>query len=141
MPRIEFKTIWTDSDGMLNLFIAASNGVTTGGLETYLYPEQLLEFARELERFPSNAQHEVIIQAGSTDPGLHDHFQMRAFVLNGSGHSALEVTMESRGNPPVAARSHFYLACNPADLNRVGTVLRQWLPDPAKGLSIEWRDA
>jgi hypothetical protein len=140
MPRVELKTLWVDDDGMLSVSVTASNGQNSNSLETYIYPEQLLEFAGRLESFPTSRDDTPLLESGAADPKWHDHLQIRAFVRDEAGHSALEFHMESRGAPPVAATSHFYLSCNPADVNNLGAEIRQWVQNPSSSMSVEWRN-
>jgi hypothetical protein len=140
VPRLVFETLWVDGDGMLSVSVTASNDQHSHCLETFIYPQTLLEFGGNLENFPVSPEQEVALEAGSSDPQWHDHFQLRAFMLDAAGHSALEIWMDARGAPPVKASSRFYLACNPADLNALGAVLRKWAGDPQSVMSFEWRE-
>lgn len=140
MERVEFKTLWVDDDGMLSISVTASNGRNANSLDTFIYPNQLLAFAGELEKFPSSPGHEPLLESGSADPKWHDHLKIRAFMHDAAGHSAFEFRMENRGSPPAAAASHFYLPCNPADVNSLGAMLRVWLKDPSMPLCLEWRN-
>jgi hypothetical protein len=63
---------------------------------------------------------------------------LRAVVIDQVGHSALEVKMERRETMPMIASVHFYLACNPADLNRLGAALAAWATEPSRALDFEW---
>ena len=141
MPRVELKTIWTDDDGMLQVVVGATNGSASASMEVYSYPGEIESFATRLESFPSNQDDQVAWESGDADRKWYGHMLLRAHVLDGSGHSAVEVLMDVRGDPPNRATSHFFLRCNPADLNELGRRINAWLPDSSEQLSVEWRDA
>ena len=141
MPRVELKTIWTDDDGMLQVVVGATNGSASASMEVYSYPDEIESFATRLESFPSNQDDQVAWESGDADRKWYGHMLLRAHVLDGSGHSAVEVLMDVRGDPPNRATSHFFLRCNPADLNELGRRINAWLPDSSEQLSVEWRDA
>jgi hypothetical protein len=141
MSRVELKSLWIDDNGMFQLDIGASNDRTSARMELYAYPADILSFASGLESFPANANSEVVWESGGIDPKWYGHMRLRAHVLNGSGHSALEVTMEVRSTPPDSSRSVFSLRCNPADLNELGRRIKEWLAQPSEQLTMEWRDA
>jgi hypothetical protein len=140
MPCVELKRLWVDDDGMLSLSVTASNGRNSNTLETYIYPEQLLEFADRLERFPTSRDDAPLLESGGPDPKWHDFLRIRASLRDAAGHSALEFHMETRGAPPAAATSHFYLSCNPGDVNTLGVQVREWLQNPLNPMCLEWRD-
>ncbi len=141
MSRVDLKGIWTDDDGMLQLDVGASNDRTSARMELYAYPADLMTFASGLEDFPASPSDEVVWESGGPDPKWFGHMRLRAHVLDGTGHSALEVLMEVRGSPPIRATSAFSLRCNPADLNELGSRIKQWLAEPSHHLVVEWRDA
>jgi hypothetical protein len=141
MPRVDIKTLWTDDDGMLQISVRAAGAGNSASMEVYSYPADVEVFAARLEAFPSSPKDEVTWESGQPDPKWYGHMLLRAHVLNGSGHSAIEVLMDVRGDPPNRARSNFFLRCNPADLNELGRKIKAWLPNPTDQLTVEWRDA
>jgi hypothetical protein len=141
MPRLEFKVLWRDSDEMLKLQVAASNGTHAAIHETYIYPQELQEFGTRLQDFPCEGAREVILESGSDDPRCHDQMCLRAFLLLPTGRSALEVKFETRGIPPASSRHLFYLTGEPAAFNRLGADLCAWETDKDAPMISEWRDA
>jgi hypothetical protein len=135
-----FKTIWTDDDGMLQVEVVAANSATVATMEAYFYPDQFGRFASALEQFPTHAAHEVMLESGSADPKWYGHLRLRVHVKDGVGHSLVEVFMDRRGDPPARASHHFYLTCNPADMNELGRQLNQWADQPSQELRVVWRD-
>lgn len=140
MPRIELKVIWTDDDDMLQLVVSASNGLTSSSMEVYAYPAEVEAFASGLEAFPRTARDEVVWESGSADPKWYGHMRLRAYVLDGSGHSALEVLMDVRGDPSDCTLSNFSLRGNPADFNELGRRINSWLAEPSAQFVGEWRN-
>ncbi|MEJ0086932.1 MAG: hypothetical protein WDO72_14740 [Pseudomonadota bacterium] len=141
MSRVELKTLWTDDDGMLQILVGATNGCASASMEVYSYPDDVESFATRLEAFPSSPEDQVSWESGGPDPKCYGHMLLRAHVLDGSGHSVVEVLMDIRGEPPNRATSNFFLCCNPADLNELGRRINAWLPSSSEQLSVEWRDA
>jgi hypothetical protein len=141
MPRVELKAIWTDDDGMLQIMVGTSGGAASASMEVYSYPADLESFASRLESFPLNPGDEVVWESGTTDPKWYGHMLLRAHVLDGVGHSAIEVLMDVRGAPPNRSKCNFFLRANPADLNELGRRIKSWLSNPSDQLAVEWRDA
>jgi hypothetical protein len=142
VPHVAFKSIWTDDDGMLQVAITAGNSAAMATMEAYIYPDEISRFAAELEQFPTSASHEVTLESGSPDPKWYGHLRLRAHVRDDVGHSAVEVFMDCRVDPPAGALHHFYLRCNPADVNELGRQLNQWISQASRPeVHVEWRDA
>jgi hypothetical protein len=141
MPRIDLKNLSTDDDGVLQLEFGASNGRTSARMELYAYPADVLTFACDLESFPTGPTSEVTWVSGNPDEKWFGHMSFRAHVLNGSGHSALDVLMDVHGASPNRSSSTFSLRCNPADINELGRRIKAWLAEPTEQLIVEWRDA
>jgi hypothetical protein len=110
-------------------------------MEVYSYPTDVDSFAMQLQTFPATPTDEVSWESGDADPKWYGHMLLRAHVLDGVGHSAIEVLMDVRGDPSCRAMNNFFLRCNPADLNELGRRIKAWLPDPSQQLTVEWRDA
>ena len=141
MPRIELKAVWTDDDGMLQIRVGAAGDGTSASMEVYSYPADVEAFASRLENFPRPPSEQVAWESGDIDPKSYGHMLLRAHLIDGVGHSAVEVLMDVRGAPPNRSMSNFFLRCNPADLNEWGRRIKAWLPNPSDQLVVEWRDA
>ena len=140
MNSVEFAVVWTDYDGMFKVGVKASSSTHTAYHETYLYPDELEAFAAELKEFPRAAGAEVVLESGAKDPKYYDYFRMRVFLLKPLGLSALELESEVREDPPVRAEVHFFIPGMPADFNRMGSKLIEWLVDTNGPLVVEWKD-
>jgi hypothetical protein len=139
MNSLEFKILWTDDDGMVQLGVRASNFTHAAYHETYLYPEDLQAFAAELKEYPRAVDAEVVLECGAKARNFHDYFRLRLFLLKPTGQSALELESEVRGDPPLRAESHFFIPGWPADFNRLGSALLAWLADTTEPMRIEWK--
>ena len=136
---VKFRVLWTDGDGMVQLAVTVSGSTHTAYDEPYLYPDDLEAFANELKEFPRSAGAEVILECGSKDTNAYGYFRMRVFLLKPMGLSALEFESEVRGDPPDRAEAHFFMPGMPADFNRMGSQLIDWLADTTEPLLIEWK--
>ena len=140
MNCLEFTVLWKDYDGMLKLAVKASSAAHAAYHETYVYPNALATFADGLKNFPPASGAELALECGSKDPKWHDYFRMRALLLGPTGQSALEFESEVRGDPPVRAECHFFVAGMPADFNRMGVELAAWMVEPTEPLRVEWQN-
>ncbi|HXQ34186.1 MAG TPA: hypothetical protein VN843_09250 [Anaerolineales bacterium] len=140
MNFVEFTVLWTDDDSMIKLAVKASDCVHATYHETYLYPDDLEEFATALKEFPQGSADEVVLESGSKDPKFHDYLRLRVFLLSRRGPSALEVESEVRGDPPLRSETHFFIPGLPADFNTMGSELTAWLADTSLPLRVEWRN-
>ena len=136
-----FKSISSDDDGLLQVALATGHSSAHATMDVYLYPDQLERFAAELEQFPMTLTQEVVLESGSSDPKWYGHLRVRVYVVDSVGHSAVEVSIDYRGDPLGPISHHFYLPCNPADMNELGRRLRPWISHPEQELRVEWRDA
>ena len=140
MNSLEFKVLWTDdADGMLQLAVEAASSTDSAYHETYVFPEGLAVFAAEITSFPRAADAEVVLECGSKAPNWHDYFRMRVALVKVNGHSALELESEVRKDPPGRPEVHFFIPGMPADFNRMGAELIEWLADTSVPWRFEWR--
>ncbi|MFC1771939.1 hypothetical protein ACFL3A_01150 [Pseudomonadota bacterium] len=140
MPFIEIERIWTDDDEMVQLDVRISNDVQVGKQDFYIYPEDLSEFGMNLQGFPKTSNDEVKLEYGE-DPKYYCYFSLNALVLDGVGHSAIEVTFDNRLDPPSQAQVHFYIKCEPATINEFGRKLASWAGEMKEHFRYEWKNA
>ena len=137
MPLFGLEHLRTDDDSMLHVqFQAASSGMS-GRIEIYCDPIQLLKFASGLQEFPRNLQHVVAYEYGPKESWA-SYLSLKAWVLDATGRSAIEVRFENRLEPPHAAAGHFYLACFPASANELGRKRSAWASSPQDVFEYEW---
>jgi len=139
MNSLEFKLLWTDDrDGMVQLAVKAVSADHAACNEIYLYPDELEEFAVRLKDFPQAADAEVVLECGSKDPEYYGYFWLRVFLLKPTGHSAVEIESEVHLDPPHRVEVRFFIPGMPADFNRMGADLMEWLANMSNPLRIEW---
>jgi len=123
--KVSFEHLCTDDDEMVELVVCASNGRQTGTMRVYLNPDDLRTFGAQLQSFPTDMDQVVSLESGGVASDWYGHFLMRAFVLDTS-RCALEVLMDSRGEPPSEARLHFFVELEAACANRLGRAIEGW---------------
>ena len=109
----------------------ARSGDTAGVVEVYLHPEDLLEWADQLLAFGASVKDEARLEFGSPDPKWAYHLVVRAFILNNSGHAAVEFVSGNHFDPPAGARTQLYVPCEVAAVNRLGRHVRTWVKETA----------
>ena len=137
MSYIELEVIWSDDDGMIQVELTASNGAQVGKQDFYAYPEQLLEFGEKLSSFPSSMKDVVVLEYGE-DPKYYCHMLLRATVIANTGASAIEIKFENRLQPPMEAQVRFFIASEPASLNKLGKSLINWARLPSGKFRAEF---
>ncbi len=140
MPRFEIRNLWTDDDSMLQPQITVSNDRLFATQDFYAYPEQLREFAEQLEAYSGKPEDIAVFEYG-TDPGYYCHVLFRAVPVDSLGHSALELSFDNRKDPPESDSGHFFLACNPTTINELGRSLARWVDNTETTLEHHWTDA
>ena len=140
MPSVEIELLGTDDDSMLFLVVYAKSESHSVAHESYVYPDELRTFAASLRAFPRSLGDEVVFETGSRAPEWAGFLSLRAYVLRPTGHSALAVEAMQRGDTLRTSESTFAIGALPADLNRLGAELEQWLADPSRRLVVSWRN-
>jgi len=76
-PHVVFRKVWTDSDGMLEVLVDATNGYFAGMASFYCYPEQLLEWATCLSEYAGQPEGECSREFSKYEgsPSATFHFQ------------------------------------------------------------------
>jgi hypothetical protein len=118
---------WVDTDGMMSVTVIFERGDGyAAAQDVYVYPAALAEFARKLQSFPATAADEVTLEAGSVDPEGYSRIKLRAYVYDGSGHTALQFS--AWGNPVAQLRASIDV-CVPVEaaaFNLLGEQLGVW---------------
>ena len=104
----------------------------------YLYPEDLEEFGHKLQAFPSSISDEAILETGSTEASSYGWFKLRAFVYDGSGHTALELSVKRNGAPHISAQSQFSVLIEAAALNSLGKSIERWASENDEPLKFNY---
>ncbi len=112
----------------LNLVIEASNGKATGRLEYYDHASSFTEMADELEAFPRNGTHTYVHEVGSesSDDRYAFYFLLRVVLTNSRGHCAVHLRFNNNEDIPGRQISELCIPAMPADINRLGNLLREF---------------
>jgi hypothetical protein len=113
---------------LLNLVIQASNGVQENQLEFYDNAEALSHLANELEVFPRHNSQVFLWELGSERPEdrFAFYFRFRAFVVDSVGHCAIQLRFNNNEALPDRELSEFCIRAEPAQLNRLAQLLREF---------------
>lgn len=130
--KLHITPIWIDEDSLMRIRISLTGNGHHSWSEIYSYPEKFLEFGAALIDFPNSVTDEVLFELGSTDPAYADHLRIRAFVLDGVGHCAVEFRSESRGDALGSSLFHFTVPTEAASLNELGKNLVAWSKSPSE---------
>jgi hypothetical protein len=140
MATLTLKPIWRDDDGMLQLELSVENSTHRLTQDFYAYPEEISRWAEELCDFPSTAASESMFEFGIPGPNSHCHGYLPAFVIDGVGHAAIEVSARNFEDPPNAKAARFSVLGEPSAMNRLGWSLRAWTRDPSRLFQFEWEE-
>ena len=140
MAFIEIERIWTDDDEMVQLDVRASNDAQMAKQDFYIYPEDFLAFANQLQEFPKNKNDVVKMEYGE-DPKFYSYLSLGAVLLDELGHSAIEFKFDNRLDPPSQAQVHFYMQSDPAAINELGRKLVLWAGNMVEVFRYEWKNA
>jgi hypothetical protein len=123
-------------EALWHVQLVASNGEFSGTHEFYLEKNELSAFGPRLLAFPSSLDHEIKLELGSSGPNAYAYALLRAYVLDGLGHSALECVIQRNGSIDLRATARFSITCEPASLNRLGNELKRWVE--SSGEPLDW---
>ena len=140
MHYIEIERIWTDHDEMVQLDICASNGNQSGKQDFYIYPEDFISFAKQLQKFPVSIKDEVKIEYG-IPPNYYCYLCLGAIVIDNLGHSAFMFKFNNRLAIPNLAEMLFYMKSEPATINVFGKKLEAWAAKMDGRFKFEWDSA
>ena len=110
----------------LHIELRATNGEFSATQGFYCHAEDLVEFGDSLCSFPRDVNHEVRFELGDPDPKWAYHIVVRAYAYDSVGHSAVEIFVQNRFEPPHGAEASFSIVCDPAAINRLGESLKSW---------------
>jgi len=97
-PALEFKIVWKDeTEDLLELRVSATNGNFSGAAKLYTQHGVGKRIAREIEGFPKSPKDVRVIEIGTFDPQIAGGgIKLRLFCTDGSGHSEMEVRIQSK---------------------------------------------
>ena len=112
----------------LSLVIEASNGSSTGQLKYYDNASSLTEMADELEAFPRHDTHVYLHELGSERPEdrFAHYLRFRVILTNSRGHCAIHLRFNNNEDIPERQVTELCISAMPADINRLGNLLREF---------------
>lgn len=139
--RFSIEHLWADTDGMLEVRVSLEGCGFAAWQDLYVYPDDLKDFGLRLQSYPSGISDEPQLEVGSKAANAYCWFKLRAFVFDGVGHSALEISIQRNGAPQVSAESRFSVILEPASLNDLGKQIENWVLNTKNTLIFERPDA
>ena len=144
MSLITFKKVWEDEDSMLQLELTASNGKLMTTQDFYIYPDDLLSFAKELEVFfPKSGKEEVVLEYGSEIEKFYAYVLFKVTYRN-LGELNIEIRTNNNyeykkhNGITETAVSHFYCGISNQELNNFGKSLINWSKNMGQEFTYEW---
>lgn len=112
----------------INLIFEASNGEQSGILEIYDSADILKECAKALENFPRHSTDIFLWELGSERPedNFAFYFRFRVFLLDSAGHCCIQIRLNNNEDFPDKAITKFCINCEPADINRLGKLMKEF---------------
>ncbi|WP_428661784.1 hypothetical protein [Runella sp.] len=132
MKGLEITLVWQDPNTE-EFYFRISNGVNSCELTLYLGIEDLYDFGKKLQEFPQTLSDKVSIEIESTDIS---YLSLEALCYNQFGHAALKIHAINDSNIPQMFDLTFYIQCEVAAINELGSQLTNW--DLANSDYLEW---
>ncbi len=126
---LEIERIPYEEPYHINLVITASNGKSSGQIEIYDNADFLIQIADSLEKFPVDSKDEFKWELGSENPA--DRFAFY-FLFNVFNHmtegwiSAIHIRFNNNEILPFSEISDFCIPCEPAGINQLGKLFREF---------------
>ena len=112
----------------VQLVWSVSNGNTSTSFEYYDNAESLIELADHLEQFPRHRDDVFLVEVGSERPEdrFAYYFRFRVFTTDSRGGSAIQIRFSNNGELPYREIAEFCIRTEPASLNRLGKLFREF---------------
>ncbi len=125
---IEIERIPYEEPYHINLIVKASNDSCAGQLEIYDNADALKECASALEIFPRHSTDTFLWELGSERPedNFAFYFRFRIFLLDSAGQGCIQIRLNNNDDFPEKAITEFCIICEPAGINRLGKLFREF---------------
>jgi hypothetical protein len=130
MNGIQIEALPYYEVGTLNLMVSASSFSFSGQIEVFTTPQALIAFGERLTSFPASTSDKVSFEYGSSSGEWAAHLLLEAAVIDGVGHSAIRVRMQSFGGPACGSLAEFSIPSEPAGINELGHAIVGWAGSP-----------
>jgi hypothetical protein len=119
----------TDFDDYASFDLTASRGVLHVLAHIWDYLDLFEQFGLKLATFPQNLADTVEIEIGQMQPGFsQSYLLLKAYVYDANGHAALKIVVHNNECEPQMQRVEFSIPADIASLNKLGNLLKSWLP-------------
>ncbi len=135
---LEIERIPYEEPYHLNLVVKAATDIQCGQLEIYDNADFLKELADSLEQFPKNMEDQIKWELGSEKPEdkFAFYFLFRVFNHRAEGYtSRIHIRFNNNEKFPFRQISDFCIPCQPAGLNRLGKLLKEFAELKSKKLT------
>lgn len=137
--RISLELLWRDpDDGMLELRLSFQSTTQSIAVDFYDYAPSLTAWGDQLVVFPTSISDEATFEKGANGDNTGLWLAIRAFVVNGTGATALEIEYEKRDDRLNREAARFAVPVEAAVINRLGAALKCW--DPAEHSPLVFGD-
>ncbi len=126
MNQLRLKFEPYNDDEVICFSIFASSGGFSGLAEILQSKSSFKQFGVGLIDFPKSVDHTVLLEYGDGSDEWPYHVVLRAQVMDGVGHSAIFVRIQSFCSPFEAALSEFLIPSEPASINELGQLITDW---------------
>jgi hypothetical protein len=112
----------------LQLLLETSNGRQSASLEIYVNADSIKEMSNALEAFPRHATDAYLFEVGSEreEDRWAYYLRFQAFLTNALGHSALLFRFNNNRELPYRELAEFCIETEPASINRLGGLLKEF---------------
>jgi hypothetical protein len=112
----------------LQLVWSASNGNVSACFDYYDNAESLIEIAEHLEQFPRHKDDVFLFEIGSekAEDRFAYYFRFRLFTTDLVGNSAIQIRFSNNNELPYREIVEFCIRTEPASLNRLGNLFREF---------------
>lgn len=119
----------TDYDDYATSDLTASRAELKVHVHFWDYLDLFEQFGSKLAAFPQNLEDTVEIEIGQLLPGFSQNYLLlRAYCYDANGHAALKIVTHNNESEPQMQRIEFSIPADIAALNRLGNLLKNWLP-------------
>lgn len=127
-PSIRITRLPYEEPYHVNLVLDVSNGQRSWELEIYDNAESLVSLAENLKVFPRHRDDVFLWELGSEYPEDRwaYYFRFRVFVIDGAGHSAIQIRFNNNKNLPEREVVEFCIKAEPAQINRLGQLCEEF---------------
>ena len=122
----------------VNLVVSAGNASTQATMDVYANATDLKDAAISITGFPKTGDDTFIWELGSENERdrFAFYFRLRVFQFSSTGRCAIELRFNNNQKPPVQQVVEFCIEAYPADLDRLGVMLKSF--SRLEDTTMEW---